>query len=385
MLTRAGDTTYTWDIENRLLGVAKVGGPTEAHVYDVDGIRVRTTVTPPSGLAVATDYLVDTSGSLSHVVAETDGTGALKAYYVRGDELLAVMRPTGPTTWSTRYVHADGIGSIRRLTDEAGLITDGYTYTAFGELIAHTGTDPQPYAFAGEPYDRNSGFQYHRARWMDPNVGRFLGMDLWSGSLFEPASLHRYTYTHGDPVRDRDPSGLFNLTNAIVGFKVHDAIGRDFSMRTGGVANYFPIFSILQIDPETCWPSWAACLTKPDLVHPISAEVYEIKPRHLETVGFLELVAYIGTLDVNDPLRRNWTAGVSYVPPPYLFIDWLGGWDVAVTGPVSGVITYEAVSRAGVGLGLAALVVRAAWSARIAFSSLNMQFGLRPALGAGGL
>ena len=84
-----------------------------------------------------------------------DAAGALTAYYVRGDDLLAVMRPTGPATWSTRFVHADGIGSIRRLTDEAGAVTDSYTYTAFGERIAHTGTDPQPYAFAGEPYDPN--------------------------------------------------------------------------------------------------------------------------------------------------------------------------------------------------------------------------------------
>ena len=66
------------------------------------------------------------------------------------------MRPTGPRDWYDAVLHADGIGSIRRLTDEAGTVTDGYTYTAFGELIAHTGTDPQPYAFAGEPYDPNS-------------------------------------------------------------------------------------------------------------------------------------------------------------------------------------------------------------------------------------
>ena len=79
-----------------------------------------------------------------------------------------VAAPSSPTDWQTRYYHADGIGSIRRLTDEAGNITDGYTYSAFGELLAHTGTDSQPYAFTGEPLDPNSGWQYHRARWMDP-------------------------------------------------------------------------------------------------------------------------------------------------------------------------------------------------------------------------
>jgi hypothetical protein len=48
--------------------------------------------------------------------------------------------------------------------------------SAFGELLAHTGQDPQPYAFTGEPLDPNSGFQYHRARWMDPSVGRLASM-----------------------------------------------------------------------------------------------------------------------------------------------------------------------------------------------------------------
>ena len=47
----------------------------------------------------------------------------------------------------------------------------GLTKSAFGELLAHTGTDPQPYAFTGEPLDLNSGFQYHRARWYGPRHG----------------------------------------------------------------------------------------------------------------------------------------------------------------------------------------------------------------------
>src|SRR4029453_1443870 len=100
---------------------------------------------PATGPPVMTSFLVDTSGSLSHVVAETDETGTLKAYYLRGDDLLSVLRPSGPGTYLTRFFHADGLGSIRRLTNESGTLTDGYTYSAFGELLAHNGTDPQPY------------------------------------------------------------------------------------------------------------------------------------------------------------------------------------------------------------------------------------------------
>ena len=158
----------------------------------------------------------------------------LQAYYVRADDLLAVMRPlvpapVAPGDWLTRYVHADGIGSIRRLTNEAGTITDGYTYSAFGELIAHTGTDPQPYAFAGEPYDPNSGFQYHRARWLDPQYGRFASTDSFAGFLVDPPSLHRYTYAHTNPIGYVDPSGEMTTVQniavgAIIGILVAQAI-----------------------------------------------------------------------------------------------------------------------------------------------------------------
>jgi RHS repeat-associated protein len=87
------------------------------------------------------------------------------------------------------------------------------TKSAFGELLSHTGSDLQPYAFAGEPLDPNSGFQYHRARWMDPTVGRFLGMDPFEGREYDPASLHKYLYAHSDPLNGVDPTGRSFLQN----------------------------------------------------------------------------------------------------------------------------------------------------------------------------
>ena len=175
------------------------------HGYDVDGNRVRTEVTPPAGPATVTNLLVDPFRQLSHVVAETDSAGNVIAYYVRGAvDLLAVMRTT-----QTRFYHADGLGSIRFLTDDAGNVSDSYEYTAFGELLAHTGTDPQPYGFAREPFDPVVQVGYHRARWMDTRTGRFMVTDPHPGSIEEPLTLHRYLYSAADPVNNTDPSGLF--------------------------------------------------------------------------------------------------------------------------------------------------------------------------------
>jgi RHS repeat-associated protein len=185
---KSGDATYTWDLENRLVRVTKADGSKVEHVYDVDGNRVQTTVTPTGGPAKTTRYLVDTAGGLSQVVADVDGTtGALAALYVRlGDELLAVMRPDGHGGYSTRWVHHDGIGSVRALTDESGVTTDAKSYEAFGGVVTTAGTDPLPYGFAGEAYDGTSGLAYHRARWMDARVGRFLGMDRFAGEETDP-------------------------------------------------------------------------------------------------------------------------------------------------------------------------------------------------------
>lgn len=211
--------TYDWDFENRLTRATLADGTTVEHTYDPDGTRVRTVTTPPSQPAQTVDYLVDpwhqTSAAgrtlvLSQVVAETDGTGTLTAYHVRGDDLLATLRPDSatPGTFRHRYFHAEGIGTIRALTDEQGTVTDRYTLEAFGTLLDHQGDDLNAYLFTGEPLDPNTGFYYNRARWLDPTSGRFGSADPFRGFLYNPSSLHRYLYAGGDPALSVDPLGL---------------------------------------------------------------------------------------------------------------------------------------------------------------------------------
>ncbi|MGC4116140.1 MAG: RHS repeat-associated core domain-containing protein [Myxococcales bacterium] len=198
----SGDSSaFWWDFDHRLVKVQKQDGTVVEHTYDADGNRVQTKTTK-AGVTTVQNYLVDTSGALSHVVAETDEAGALKALYVRGDDLLAVIRASG-----TKYVHADGLGSIRKLTNESGAVTDSYTYNAFGELLEHVGSDPQPYMFAGEAWEGGTGLYYNRARWLDVGTGKFVSEDPFRGSEWEPATLHRYSYAAQDPVRFIDPSG----------------------------------------------------------------------------------------------------------------------------------------------------------------------------------
>ncbi|MCP3935139.1 MAG: hypothetical protein GY708_07175, partial [Actinomycetia bacterium] len=210
LISRDG-TSYGWDFDNRLTSVSLDNGSLVETTYDADGHRVQTAVTPPGGATTTVDYLVDTAGTLSHVVAEVGG-GAVQTLYTRaGDQLIALYRPASE---ESKYYHADGLGSVRALSDETGSVSDRYSYTAFGELLEHTGADPQSYQFAGEPFDPDVGLAYHRARWMNPEAGLFAATDPVLGFLYSPSSLSRYHYSNADPVNGIDPSGLFGFSLA---------------------------------------------------------------------------------------------------------------------------------------------------------------------------
>ncbi|MES1240686.1 MAG: RHS repeat-associated core domain-containing protein [Acidobacteriota bacterium] len=204
---RTGEATYAWDSEDRLQSVTLADGRVVLHTYDADGVLVRTETRAPDGTAKVTDYLVDTSGPLSQIVAESAG-GALAAFYVRGDDLLATMRPASGGAWESRFHHADGLGSIRALTDDTGTVTDRYAYTAFGELISHTGADANTFRFAGETQETVSGLYSLRARWLSPGDATFVSMDPLPGRSGDPRSLHKYLYAGADPLNRVDPGGL---------------------------------------------------------------------------------------------------------------------------------------------------------------------------------
>jgi RHS repeat-associated protein len=192
------DARVEWDFEDRLVKVTKADGTVVENVYDVDGVLVRTSVN-----GVATDLLVDTSGGLSHVVAEIDGNGAVSVLYVRaGDMLLEEVRGG-----VAKMYEADGLGSVRGLLDVSGAKTDAYVYEAFGETLSHSGGDDNPYQFAGERYVDSVGMYQNRARWLDPKTGRFVSVDPEEGDDGRPTTFNPYIYVAGNPATYTDATG----------------------------------------------------------------------------------------------------------------------------------------------------------------------------------
>jgi len=52
---------------------------------------------------------------------------------------------------------------------------------------------------------------YLRARWYDPQIGRFISADPFEGRQRDPRSLNRYVYANSDPVHVVDRSGLMGM------------------------------------------------------------------------------------------------------------------------------------------------------------------------------
>jgi RHS repeat-associated protein len=96
---------------------------------------------------------------------------------------------------------------VRLLTDELGAVTDTYEYGGYGEVLRATGTTENPYLYRGESWDAELGLQYLRARYYEPETGRFLSTDPFEGMVERPVSRHRYLYGNANPVVFEDPSG----------------------------------------------------------------------------------------------------------------------------------------------------------------------------------
>jgi RHS repeat-associated protein len=208
--------TDVYDFENRLIVRTQPDGTQICVSYDADGNRFQKTILD-SGLnpVRATYYLVDTNNptGYSQVLEEQVVTGGatptttLHVYTYGSDLISRTDVDASSSLLATHYYAYDGHGSVRQLTDESGTVTDTYDYDAFGVHLRHTGSSDNAYLYCGEQWDADLGLYFNRARYLNPDSGRFWTMDSYEGKNTDPASLHKYLYAQADPVMSRDPSG----------------------------------------------------------------------------------------------------------------------------------------------------------------------------------
>jgi len=59
---------------------------------------------------------------------------------------------------------------------------------------------------------------------MDPTTGTFISMDSYSGSIYDPVSLHKYLYANANPVTYTDPTGYFSFSELMVAQEIQSVI-----------------------------------------------------------------------------------------------------------------------------------------------------------------
>lgn len=79
----------------------------------------------------------------------------------------------------TFYYHSDHLGSTSYVTDEDGNITQYEAYLPYGELLVdeHSSSESMPYKFNGKQLDDETGLYYYGARYMNPVVSIWYGVD----------------------------------------------------------------------------------------------------------------------------------------------------------------------------------------------------------------
>ena len=183
--------TYTYDPFNQLTQYRTMSGVNASYGYYAGGLRSNKTVN-----GVTTGYYYDGMNVVNEVTNGTVSTNLRGAGYI--------SRKTGDNTpnYFLYNIHTD----VTQLTNENGTVVKNYDYDAWGTPTKDDGAQiDNPIRYAGEYCDDESGMIYLRARYYQPEVGRFVSED--------PArdNTNWYSYCDGNAVMRFDPSGKVDV------------------------------------------------------------------------------------------------------------------------------------------------------------------------------
>jgi len=147
------------------------------------------------------------------------------------------------TSQSVHFYHYDGLGSTIAMTDSSANMVNKYVYDAFGGLLNAEETISNPFLYVGQfgVMDEDNGLLFMRARYYDPEVGRFISKDP-IGFL---GGLNLYAFVANNPIKFIDPMGLICIYSQGSGWAVctNDvtnqiyATGKGYSGRAGAARN----------------------------------------------------------------------------------------------------------------------------------------------------
>lgn len=202
---------YSWDADDRLVGVVTPDGTRWRYTYDPLGRRIAKQRLTPDGTGVAEQVNFHWDAV---VIAEqvTLGAGALTwdwepdSFRVIGQTERAPLRDA-PQQWVDRQFYSivtDVVGTPSELVDQAGNLAWHAEATLWGQALSRlTATASTPLRFPGQYFDPETQLHYNYARYYDPASAGYASADpLGLGGGFNP---HGYV---PNPQFWIDPFGL---------------------------------------------------------------------------------------------------------------------------------------------------------------------------------
>ncbi len=180
---------------------------------------------------------IDSAGTNKYLLqaenleATYDETNTIKAKYLRGvvvDEIINGWQYDSAGSRTNYTFHHDHLTSVTALTAHEGSTIQTTQYNPFGSTQSTIGSSSNQLSFTGREKDVDTSLYYYRARYYDPELGRFISED----PLRFQAGINFYAYVGNNPINANDPSGL---EIAITGHRV------------GGIG---PMHTAIQITPE---------------------------------------------------------------------------------------------------------------------------------------
>ena len=302
----------SWDYRNRLIAVEvkdSNGDVIESveYVYDAFDRRLGKIVDADgdgSESAVAERFVYDGH----HIALVFDGEGDLVNRYLHGpgiDQVLAQEDGSGEVLWGL----TDNQGSVRDVVDDSGEVVNHIVYDGFGGVVSETDSTVEfRFGYTGRELDEETGWYYYRARYYDPQVGRFVSQDPIG---FAGGDVNLYGYVGNSPTNFTDPSGLVPLPGWL-----RRRLGSDPGVYTG-----LPPWQERDDQYKEAQRQWALNLVKENIAY-----ICEVAHRHYVTPD-----AIAGTIlweAIENPY--NWARGQG----PLIFTRPGGSDDYGIAGKI---------------------------------------------------